>query len=704
MSVYKNYTPGQLENLFSQFLIDSWSYSKVTQFSRNEKAFEREYIFGERSSTSASTIAGQAYHKALDSYFGAIMSGADKMDLVTLELIAFEFIEEKPAYAWKLQKTTPTVEECISEALKTVTALLKNFMYEVSTYEDDIEEILDVEVYCDEWLTINGVDIPMPCHGKIDLVVRTKKGKIAIVDHKSKKSFSTEEEMKLGIGKQAITYDKLYKSKTGIDVDEVWFVENKYAKNKTGAKQLNNFKLDLDDNVRRLYEVLLYEPLKRLLEAVSDPDHTYIINDSDNFVDKAELYDFWARTLIMEVEDFNVADNKKELVAMRMRKNRDASIQNISPKVIKNFKQNASTFIQYDLSNKDMTPQQKIEHVLNTFGAPVMVSHMFEGYSSNTFLLKAGAGVKLSSIHNHRLDIANALNVTNVRIPKELTVFQGESYLPVDYSKAREKDLFFEPADLVDMKIPIGRDNYGNIIVWDLDNQSTPHMLVCGATGSGKSVSIKSTIEYAKLAGIEHIIIMDPKREFVSYKKDPKVRVLNEIIEIEEEMARQVIEMNDMVKSGSSKKRLIILEEFADAVASARSGKELEVKEMVQVGTYAAKKNMFGFYDEPEPKMKLQTTGQLKSLEENMRILVQKGRSVGFRVLSATQRASTKIITGDTKANFPVVVCFYVPKAIDSTVVLDEPGAESLAGKGDGLLKSPEYKDTVRFQAYYYNK
>ena len=82
-------------------------------------------------------------------------------------------------------------------------------------------------------------------------------------------------------------------------------------------------------------------------------------------------------------------------------------------------------------------------------------------------------------------------------------------------------------------------------------------------------------------------------------------------------------------------------------------------------------------------------------------MLLQKGRSCGFRIVAATQRASTKIITGDAKVNFPVQVCFRVPKEADSRVVLDEGGAESLAGRGDGLIKSPEYGEVIRFQAFY---
>jgi S-DNA-T family DNA segregation ATPase FtsK/SpoIIIE len=108
-----------------------------------------------------------------------------------------------------------------------------------------------------------------------------------------------------------------------------------------------------------------------------------------------------------------------------------------------------------------------------------------------------------------------------------------------------------------------------------------------------------------------------------------------------------------------------------------------------------------GIYKNGMPKMKREKVGEIKALEENLRILLQKGRSTGYRIMAATQRASVKVITGDAKVNFPVLICFRVPKEADSRVVLDESGAESLAGRGDGLIKSPEYKSTVRFQAFY---
>lgn len=676
----------EIEAVNSQFLISSWSYSKVTQFARNEKAFEMLYIYNYRSKQSATTVAGSAYHAALEAYFNKKKDGYN-FDLVDMEGCALEHIEKIKANEWKLQKTTPTIADCQQKAITTVNALLRNFAKEVDAY--DFKKIYEVELYCDEYLTVNGVDIPLPIHCKIDLVIETKEGKTAIVDHKSKTVFTGEEELKLSCGIQAISYILAYESKTGITADEVWFVENKHSQNKDKSEQLIAFKVVITPDTRKLYEALLYEPLKRTLEATNNPDYIYLINESDNFVDLAEIYDFWAKTLISEIDDFDVEESKKEMIGKRLKKIRDSSVAGINPTIIKNFKKDANKFIKYDYSDKDMTEKEKIERSLGSFGCVVEVEHTFDGYSSNTYLLNIGAGVRIASIHSHKLDIANALNVSSIRMSKDLVVYDNKSYLSVEFTKQNKKPLNYMPEDLQGLKIPIGRTNFEEVVSWDLENPSTPHVLVCGATGSGKSVMIKSTIKYAIAAGIDEIIILDPKYEFTQMKS-ANIQVYNEIEAIEEQMEWLVMDMNERVKNGQSRKTMVIFDEFADAVAQARKGKQLDVfKEF----TTLTKTGL--------PKKEKVFSHTLKSLEENLKILLQKGRSSGFRVLAATQRASVQVITGDAKVNFPIQICFRVPKPIDSNVVIGEPGAESLSGNGDGLLKSPAYKDILRFQGYY---
>jgi hypothetical protein len=690
MNKYKDLSQEQKEELLSNYLIDSWSYSKTRTFAGNEKAFEMQYIYHCYGKSSATTIAGQAYHAALRLYFSNLKEGV-VTDLVALETVAYAYIDNVRADYWKIMKTTPTIEECKIAATETVTKLLNNFLTQIHIYTDEIKEVISVEESITSWLTINGVDIPMPCHLVLDLVFTTNDGKRVITDHKSKGIFTDDKELKFTSGKQAITYVLGYEEKYGEKIDEVWLIENKSSKNKDGSPQMIRTKIVMNADTRRLYEALLYEPLKRMIEAVGNPDYVYMINDNDNLSDKAELYDFWARTMIAEVEDFNIPENKKPLLRERMRKIRDSSLASVTPTTIRNFKKFTEEFIPYDFTNKNMTNQEKIEHILRSFGIIAKVQHIFDGYSSASYLLEINAGVQISSIQRYKLDIANALNVSNVRINKDLFVYEGKSYLVIESGKKNTSTLVWDGSKLNGHGLPIGVDNFGQTIFWDLDNHSTPHILVCGATGSGKSVFLRSTIEYALLTGVHEVYIFDPKHEFKGYSKVSGVKVVCEIEEIELQIMMLVEEMESRVKNGINKKTLVVFDEFADAVANSRKGNDLKNYGEEVVGRYA----------NGATKTKRVVKSVDKSLEENLRVLLQKGRSCGFRIMSATQRASTKVITGDAKVNLPVQVCFRVPKDIDSMVVIDEPGAESLNGRGDGLIKSPEYMNVIRFQGFY---
>jgi|TARA_Y100000310_G_C20704425_1_gene834091 hypothetical protein len=695
---YKGLNADQYEALFANFLLDSWSYSRVSQFARNEKAFEMNYIYRVKQKRSASTVSGQAYHEAVEYYFNCKLKKSPA-DIIDLEREAFNYIEDIPANEWKLQKTTPTIAQAKEQATKICNALIKNFLAEIEVY--NCKEIIEVERYYDEFITVNGVDVPLPCHAKVDLLIKTEDGKNVIVDHKSKKTFTDEKEVAFNVGKQAITYVHVVESFHNITVDEVWFIENKYTTNRDKSPQLQKFVIEINEDNRRLFDALLYEPLKRMIEAIQDPDYVYLMNEADNFVDKAELNAFWAQTMMAEVDDFDIPESKKELVAKRLKKIRDASVASVSPNVIKKFRQNASQFIHYNLSDKDMTTEQKIEHVLRSFNIIVNVAHKFEGYSNNTYLLQTSAGINLSSVQKYKLDIANALNVASIRIQNQLFVYKGQSYLAIEAPKKRTADLFWDAKYLVDKKLPLGLDNFQQPVVWDLNNHSTPHMLVCGATGSGKSVSIISTLEYAIKADVKDIVIFDPKFEFTHYTKNSNIEVYNEIDDIETMMELMVEEMNNRIKSGTTTKKLVIFDEFADALSQSKKGKELDIYEEVQDGFYRMSEKAMLAGVKPQPKMKRKKVGRKNSLEENLMMLAQKGRSSGYRIIAATQRASAKIIKGDTKVNFPVQVCYRVPKEIDSKVVLDEGGAEALQGRGDGLISSPEYLGIVRFQSFY---
>lgn len=671
MNKYASYSPERQEELLSNYLIDSWSYSKVSCFARNEKAFEKTYVYGEKERSSVSSVAGSAYHEALASYFAALKGGRPVPSLVEMTARAYEYIDGIGANDWKLTKTIPAVETAVNKAKKDATSLIEHFAGEKDIYTGRLSEVLAVEEKTAAWVTVNGVDIPLPCHGILDLVIRLDDGRIVIVDHKSKSAFTNNDELALVHGKQAVSYVILWETlHPGTPVSEVWFVENKVSANNDRGAQLRCHVMGMDTDSRRLYEALLYEPLRRMIGAVGDPDYIYTINDADNLSDKAGLYEFWTRTLISEVDAFQfIPQGKRSLIEKRQRKIKDSSVKAISPKIITAFREKAASFISYDYSNTNMTNPEKIQHALMTFGISVEVPHEIMGFSCNTYLCSVAAGTDIKALQRHNLDIAFALDVPNVRIAPELVMYGGKSYVSVEVTKRRTDTLFWEPSLLEGHRIPLGLDNFREPVVWDLDNHSTPHALVCGSTGSGKSVCLRSTLKYVKAAGIKDIIIFDPKFEFATM--DTGARRYCDIEELESAMSGLVTEMNRRIKERDSRLTFIIFDEFADATQSARPSRLLEAGE--------------------------------KTLSENLQLLLQKGRSCGMRFMLATQRASVKIIPGDLKVNLPVQICFRVNKAVDSKVVLDEEGAQMLAGGGDGLMRSPEYMDRLtRFQGFFY--
>jgi len=189
-------------------------------------------------------------------------------------------------------------------------------------------------------------------------------------------------------------------------------------------------------------------------------------------------------------------------------------------------------------------------------------------------------------------------------------------------------------------------------------------MMISGASGSGKSVVIRTIIEVAASKGV-NVVILDPKYEFTDMRNSGHL-VYNEAEDIEAFMMCKVDEMDAIFKASgangqSKQKQLIIFDEAADCLS---------------------RKSQYG------------------TLEKNTLLLAQKARSAGIHLLLAAQRFSVKILTGDAKANFPTRLCLTVASAIDSKVMLGVEGAEKLNGRGDGLFISPDHGEPVRLQCF----
>lgn len=293
MNRFKQLRGDELENHLNDYRLTSWSYSKVSSFARNELAFEMEYIYEAARKVSVASAYGQAYHAALEAYFNALKDG-EQLLLDDIQQVAAEHISKRKPEDWRTSKMNPTVEKCIEKALTQAATLVGYFWDERAIYEDLIDEVLAVELFCDEWVNVAGKEIPLPCHAIVDLVARDKNGEIILIDHKSKVAFTPAEDVEYTHAKQAITYCLVVESNMSVEVDRVYFVEAKIAKNKDGAGQLLRHEpLVMSASNRILYERMLLWPLKRMIEAISDPDYVYLMNDNDTLCDKQELFNFF---------------------------------------------------------------------------------------------------------------------------------------------------------------------------------------------------------------------------------------------------------------------------------------------------------------------------------------------------------------------------------------------------------------------------
>jgi hypothetical protein len=237
-----------------------------------------------------------------------------------------------------------------------------------------------------------------------------------------------------------------------------------------------------------------------------------------------------------------------------------------------------------------------------------------------------------------------------------------------------------------DLIAPVGADIAGTPVEIHFSSPDSPHLLVAGTTGSGKSVALdtilKGLIRYD--ASSVRLQLVDPKgTELVDFEDDPHVdgpigmdaddaiEILKAAVQEMEDRyramkvvrARKLVEYNAQVEAVERRPWIVIvLDEYADLTS------------------------------DPDDK---------RAIEDLLRRLTQKARAAGIHVIAATQRPSADVISTTIRSNFPAQLALRVKTATDSRIVLDETGAESLAGRGDALLHTAQ--GTVRIQVAYDN-
>lgn len=343
-----------------------------------------------------------------------------------------------------------------------------------------------------------------------------------------------------------------------------------------------------------------------------------------------------------------------------------------------------------------------LEKTLAEFGVPAKVVGFKVGPTVTQFAVEPGyiqrpgttsednrQKVRVSQISALQKDIALALSAERLRIQAPVP---GRSYIGIEVPNAAAAVVRLRPILETEkfhklkspLAIALGRDVSGIPLVADLAKM--PHLLIAGTTGSGKSVCI-AAITACLVANNSpkdlRLIMIDPKLvELVRFnglphllgKVETKLERINSVLRwvvvemqhryklLEDKKARDIDSYNNKVMRRKDTETLprivVIIDELADLMMSSAEQTETTIVRLAQMA-----------------------------------------RATGIHLVLATQRPSTDVVTGLIKANFPARISFAVASGVDSRVILDSPGAESLLGKGDMLFLSPEAAVPVRSQS-----
>ena len=337
--------------------------------------------------------------------------------------------------------------------------------------------------------------------------------------------------------------------------------------------------------------------------------------------------------------------------------------------------------------------QQMIKRTLEDFGINIASIKATVGPTVTLYEIIPEAGVRISKIKNLEDDIALSLSALQIRI---IAPMPGKGTIGIEVPNNKPQTVSMQSVVAsrkfqectYDLPVAIGRTIVNEVFMFDLCK--TPHLLVAGATGQGKSVGLNAIITsllYKKHPAELKFVMVDPKQvEFSILAKLP-----NADKPIVTEPGDAVATLNSLVIEMENRYKLLV-------EASARNIKEYNEK-FISRRLNPEKGHRFLPYivaivDEFADL--IATSG--KEIELPISRIAAKARAVGIHMILATQRPDTKVITGTIKSNFPSRIAFKVMSQIDSRTILDTPGANRLIGKGDMLVLITGSSEPTRVQ------
>ena len=349
------------------------------------------------------------------------------------------------------------------------------------------------------------------------------------------------------------------------------------------------------------------------------------------------------------------------------------------------------------VANKD-----RIVQTLRDYGIEITEITATPGPTVTLYKIKPAAGVRISKIKNLEDDIALSLAALGIRI---IAPIPGESNVGIEVPNAKpqivamktmlESEAFQKAQEKMELPIAFGKTISNECFVTDLAKM--PHLLMAGATGTGKSVGLNAVLAsllYTKHPSELKLVLVDPKkvefslysaldRHYLAKMPDEEEAVITDVKKVVRTLNSLCIEMDsryDLLKSAKVRKITEYNEKFCKRMLNPEHGHRYLPYIVVVI-------DEFGDL--------IMTAG--KEVELPIARLAQLARAVGIHLIIATQRPTTNIITGTIKANFPARVAFRVTSGIDSKTILDTGGAQQLIGRGDMLI-SLAGKDMVRLQ------
>jgi DNA segregation ATPase FtsK/SpoIIIE, S-DNA-T family len=353
--------------------------------------------------------------------------------------------------------------------------------------------------------------------------------------------------------------------------------------------------------------------------------------------------------------------------------------------------------------NELIEKKRRIEEKLKEFNVAGEVREYHPGPVITTYELFPDPGIKVAQVANLTEDLSLALEAESVRIQR----IPGKSSLGVEIPNNKREVIKLR--DIVQsekflnspskLTFALGKTVHGEVYITDL--ASMPHLLIAGATGTGKSVALNSLIAsilYKATPDEVKLILIDPKRlEFSLYEGIPHL-----LCPVINDPKKAGIILFDAVRKMEERLRLLGRMKVRDIV---QFNKAVEQTIKEKNGKLTEEEQKFLkplpyiviIIDELAELMMISA----QEVEASITRLAQLARAVGIHLVMATQRPSIDVITGTIKANLGCRIAFRVSSKIDSRIILDAVGAEKLLGLGDMLFLPPNFPRLLRLHCSY---